>query len=90
MTDEQPAGTGPVDLVLGAGAEARCMCKDRALSACPGEWEPGCDLGNNPAHVRAYQECVANGSGPCRIGPHGPKGEPQCEWCGEAPNTQLT
>ena len=32
-----------------------CMCKDRALSACPGEWEPGCDLGNNPAHVRVYQ-----------------------------------
>jgi hypothetical protein len=29
-----------------------CMCKDRAASACPGEWEPGCDLGNNPAHVR--------------------------------------
>lgn len=28
------------------------MCKDRALSACPGEWEPGCDLGNNPAHAR--------------------------------------
>ena len=26
------------------------MCKDRALSACPGEWEPGCDLGNNAAH----------------------------------------
>jgi hypothetical protein len=37
---------------LGAGAEARCMCKDRAASACPGEWEPGCDLGNNAAYVR--------------------------------------
>ena len=29
-----------------------CMCKDRALSECPGEWEPGCDLGANPAHAR--------------------------------------
>lgn len=29
-----------------------CHCKDRLASACPGEWEPGCDLGNNPAHVR--------------------------------------
>ena len=29
-----------------------CLCKDRPLSACPGEWEPGCDLGNNPAFVR--------------------------------------
>jgi hypothetical protein len=28
------------------------MCKDRAAKDCPGEWEPGCDLGNNPAHVR--------------------------------------
>jgi len=41
---------------LGAASEARCMCKDRALSACPGEWEPGCDLGNNPAHVRVYRK----------------------------------
>lgn len=33
-----------------------CMCKDRAASACPGEWEPGCDLGNNPAHVRVHHQ----------------------------------
>lgn len=32
-------------------SEARCACKERALSACPGEWEPGCDLGSNPAHA---------------------------------------
>lgn len=31
---------------------ARCACKDRAAKDCPGEWEPGCDLGRNPAHVR--------------------------------------
>ena len=30
----------------------QCKCKNRAASACPGEWEPGCDLGNNPAFVR--------------------------------------
>jgi hypothetical protein len=37
---------------LGPDAEARCICGEMLLSACPGEWEPGCDLGNNPAHVR--------------------------------------
>ena len=31
---------------------ALCACKDRPATACPGEWEPGCDLGANPAHVR--------------------------------------
>lgn len=25
-----------------------CACGDRAADKCPGEWEPGCDLGNNP------------------------------------------
>lgn len=24
-----------------------CICKDRPKSQCPGEWEPGCDLGAN-------------------------------------------
>ena len=33
-------------------AEPLCACKDRPASQCPGQWEPGCDLGNNPAHVR--------------------------------------
>jgi hypothetical protein len=28
-----------------------CMCKQRLLSDCPGEWEPGCDLGNNEKHA---------------------------------------
>ena len=32
--------------------EPLCMCKDRALSACPGEWELGCDLGNNEKFMR--------------------------------------
>ena len=29
-----------------------CMCKDRLLVDCSGEWGPGCDLGNNEKHVR--------------------------------------
>jgi hypothetical protein len=33
--------------------EPLCMCKDRPASKCPGEWEPGCDLGNNPKFARA-------------------------------------
>ena len=41
-----------------ATSEARCMCKDRALSDCPGEWEPGCDMGNNPDYVSAADEQV--------------------------------
>jgi len=31
---------------------AGCCCGDRECSKCPGEWEPGCDLGANPAFVR--------------------------------------
>jgi hypothetical protein len=30
----------------------RCSCGDRPADQCPGEWEPGCDLGNNPKHAR--------------------------------------
>src|SRR6187399_1035563 len=32
-----------------------CPCKDRLATACPGEWEPGCDLGNNAEHVRVFE-----------------------------------
>lgn len=32
--------------------QSPCQCGDRAASECPGEWEPGCDLGANEAHVR--------------------------------------
>lgn len=28
-----------------------CPCGALPASACPGSWEPGCDLGNNPSHV---------------------------------------
>jgi len=36
-----------------------CHCKDRPASECPGEWEFGCDLGANPAHVRVYQPAAS-------------------------------
>lgn len=35
-----------------ADQPAKCHCGDRAADQCPGEWEPGCDLGANEAHVR--------------------------------------
>jgi hypothetical protein len=35
-----------------------CHCNDRPATECPGEWEPGCDLGNNPAHVRVSAQPV--------------------------------
>jgi hypothetical protein len=30
----------------------QCSCGDRLKDQCPGEWELGCDLGNNPAFAR--------------------------------------
>lgn len=32
-------------------APARCFCGARDARACPGQWEPGCDLGANEAHA---------------------------------------
>jgi predicted RNase H-like nuclease (RuvC/YqgF family) len=32
--------------------EPRCNCGDREASKCPGEWEPGCDLGANPKYAK--------------------------------------
>jgi hypothetical protein len=37
-------------------AAKRCACGDRDKNDCPGEWEPGCDLGNNPAHVLVHHQ----------------------------------
>lgn len=31
---------------------ATCACGVRPASACPGEWEQGCDLGANEQHAR--------------------------------------
>lgn len=35
-----------------------CYCGDRPRTECPGEWEPGCDLGANEAHVRYSKQPV--------------------------------
>ena len=37
---------------LRADSPEYCSCGDRPKGHCPGEWEPGCDLGNNPAFAR--------------------------------------
>jgi hypothetical protein len=39
---------------------ALCGCKDRPAVDCPGEWEPGCDLGNNPKHARRAPPAAAH------------------------------
>lgn len=36
-----------------AGTEVLCTCGNRPKPQCPGEWEPGCDLGNNEAFAVA-------------------------------------
>lgn len=38
-----------------AGQVTLCACKDRYKQQCPGEWEPGCDLGANAKHVVIYR-----------------------------------
>ena len=34
---------------------SRCMCGDRIVGECPGEWEPGCDLGANEKYVKVVE-----------------------------------
>lgn len=55
-----------------------CRAIDRLSSAIMGEYDS------------EYQECAANGSGPCNIKPDGPRGELQCVWCGEPPRRQAS
>ncbi len=38
-----------IDQVLGS---TRCSCGEMPKHKCPGEWEPGCDLGNNPKYAK--------------------------------------
>ena len=37
---------------LRAALAKPCPCGDRPAAQCPGEWEPGCDLGNNPKYAK--------------------------------------
>lgn len=32
-----------------------CSCGVRPIGECPGEWEPGCDLGANELHVTVHE-----------------------------------
>lgn len=32
--------------------DGQCACGDRPAGECPGQWEPGCDLGSNEQHVQ--------------------------------------
>lgn len=41
-----------------------CMCKDRPASQCPGEWEPGCDLGANEKFVTSGSDKSTHGGYP--------------------------
>ena len=87
MTNEathNPNASGsPLDGAVRPGAETLCMCKDRPLSACPGEWEPGCDLGNNPAFLEVSQQEKTHGGFPARL-------VKQCPFCGRRDALKLT
>lgn len=58
MDNETMPGNVPLSEGLGSAVE-KCGCGDRAADACPGEWEPGCDMGANPAHVRVHNQSKA-------------------------------
>lgn len=47
IADSLPTPTASI-----APTEPLCACKDRPASRCTEEWGPGCDLGNNAAHVK--------------------------------------
>lgn len=38
----------------------RCACGDREAAACPGQWEPGCDLGANEKYVKVIDRTLGD------------------------------
>ncbi len=46
-----------------------CSCGDRLKVACPGEWEPDCDLGNNPHYAKRVN--LPKGCEVCGLGKNG-------------------
>jgi hypothetical protein len=40
----------------------RCECRAKLIGDCPGQWEPGCDLGANEAHVVPAQSSASEPS----------------------------
>lgn len=55
--DARPKRCGDAITALKAALEQpeQCACGDRPKDKCPGEWEPGCDLGNNPKYARRVE-----------------------------------
>jgi hypothetical protein len=51
---------------LRADSPEYCSCGDRLKVACPGEWEPGCDLGNNPRYEKRVN--LPSGCAVCGLG----------------------
>ena len=43
-------------ILRAALAEQKCPCGDRPADQCPGEWEPGCDLGANEKHAKVAEQ----------------------------------
>lgn len=44
------------DALRAALAEQKCSCGDRRADQCPGEWEPGCDLGANEKYAKVAEQ----------------------------------
>ena len=55
-------------ILRAALAEQKCPCGDRPADQCPGEWEPGCDLGANERYVKVAEP--ERGPGWCDIHQH--------------------
>lgn len=45
-----------INALRAALAEQKCHCGDRPADQCPGEWEPGCDLGANEKHAKVAEQ----------------------------------
>lgn len=52
--------------MIDENTDQRCACGEMLLVQCPGEWEPGCDLGANEAHVRVGEGPAEDGSEPLK------------------------
>lgn len=45
-----------MEALRAALAEQKCPCGDRPADQCPGEWEPGCDLGANEKYAKVAEQ----------------------------------
>jgi hypothetical protein len=58
-------------IALRAALAGPCPCGDRPADQCPGEWEPGCDLGNNPKYAKQAEPAPEPQCSPHPKAPHG-------------------